>query len=246
MKSAISFLITLIFGPKGSRNTVFQKQGWGRNCKLIQEEWAHESMGITRLIRLLILIGNFARPQVIMDTVLDLIFQKRKRAEVAVFREAYYLTRLTFFLLSLLYWHRSPIVIWLILILLYDMLLNHAGGVLVWGRYSIDPQRSLILCLINYAEVTVAFAILYLHYECLSVKSPSPLQALYFSAIIATTLGFGDLLPKNSNSVNPNSPVSSIALTLVLIQLAVFVLFALLIVNTLLSRQRPEERKLNG
>ncbi len=66
-----------------------------------------------------------------------------------------------------------------------------------WGLRSLN--RSLILLLINYCELIVGFAILYLvsgsvgFSESQLITSRS--EALYFSAVTITTLGYGDIKP---------------------------------------------------
>ena len=66
-----------------------------------------------------------------------------------------------------------------------------------WGLRSLN--RSLILLFINYLEIIVAFATLYLLTDSVGYKSDAPLasrlDALYFSVITITTLGYGDIKP---------------------------------------------------
>lgn len=230
-------------GPAGLDRQL-EKQGWDQAKILLSAELARDSVGIARVVRLVVLRLNFFRLQVLIDECLDRrsVNKCRHRFEVALWRELYYVAQLVYLLIALFLvpWaHASAVPLWylpalasIVYLVFFDMLLGVIGSAFVWGRYSLDPLRSLLLSLMNYAEATVAFAILYLFFDCLNVPSAKPLQALYFSAVTATTVGFGDLLPKGSNTVAPHS----VALLLVMLQLAVSVLFALVLVNTFLAR----------
>jgi len=90
-----------------------------------------------------------------------------------------------------------------------------------WGLRSLN--RSLILLLINYLELIVGFGILYIHTNSIERNSDgllvAPLNALYFSVVTITTLGYGDY-----------SPITSTGQWLVMVEtLLGFVLVALVI-----------------
>lgn len=69
-----------------------------------------------------------------------------------------------------------------------------------WGLRSLN--RSLILLLINYCEIIIGFAILYLisgsvgfnFHQQITLRS----EAIYFSVVTITTLGYGDIRPITS------------------------------------------------
>ena len=69
-----------------------------------------------------------------------------------------------------------------------------------------SADRSVVLGLIGYLELIIGFAILYLYFNAIhfpgysySLSRPvtSSIQAIYFSTVTITTLGYGDILPSN-------------------------------------------------
>jgi hypothetical protein len=66
-----------------------------------------------------------------------------------------------------------------------------------WGLRSLN--RSLILLLINYFEIVVGFAILFLRTKSIEDGAGNllqePLDSLYYSIVTITTLGYGDYTP---------------------------------------------------
>ena len=70
-----------------------------------------------------------------------------------------------------------------------------------WKPHSFN--RSLILLLVNYLEIVTGFAYMYVHYGLVGHSSCSnpitnTLEALYFSMVTITTLGYGDIHPFSS------------------------------------------------
>jgi hypothetical protein len=55
-------------------------------------------------------------------------------------------------------------------------------------------SRSLVLALLNFVEAILGFALIYLRFEAL-VGATTALDAVYFSAVTATTVGYGDVFP---------------------------------------------------
>lgn len=65
-----------------------------------------------------------------------------------------------------------------------------------WGLRSLN--RSLILLFINYLEIVFGFAVLYLGTASIGnrgIPVAGRLNALYFSVVTVTTLGYGDMTP---------------------------------------------------
>lgn len=66
-----------------------------------------------------------------------------------------------------------------------------------------SPHRSILLLGLGYLELMMGFAILYMQYQAISFNTgvkgivSCPIDALYFSTVTITTLGFGDISPCN-------------------------------------------------
>jgi hypothetical protein len=228
------FLGTIFLG-QGSSDSL-PPQGYGRACEILREVFNTPSVGLFGLLRLLIALAAFVFPTALIDQVVECTLgnpksQSRSVAFVAVPREIYYAARFVFLASVLLTEHRSWIAVGFVIYFVLDILHNLAGGVFVWGRYSIYPSRSLLFSAVNYFEVTIAFAIFYLYWDCLDVKPLYPTQALYFSLVTATTVGFGDIKPANL-----------VGQTIVITQLSVFVFIVLFVLTTFVSRVRQETR----
>ncbi len=112
-----------------------------------------------------------------------------------------------------------------------------------WGLRSLN--RSLILLLVNYLEIVVGFATLYLLTQSVGFSEKQivtcSLDALYFSMITITTVGYGDIRP-----ICSIGRWLSIAETLMGIILIVIVIGTFLTgVANIRNLQRKEERDLN-
>lgn len=215
-----------------------------------RKRMAYPSGLIVRWIRLAIVLLNYARIQVWIDHARDwmaftvLKRERRTLEEIATWRDHYYLMRFGYFVTCLLVLPyippdlRAPLYL-LSVLLIVDMLGGLAGSALIWYKKSVSFERTFLISLMNYVEIIIAFAGLYRVCGCLNVSNPDVLQALYFSTVAATTVGFGDIVPLNSAARDPcgcPAPVSHLGLFLVIAQLGLFVLFVLVFVNVFLSR----------
>ena len=135
--------------------------------------------------------------------------------------------------------HKSAVAVGFVIYFATDVLFHLAGGALVWGQKSIHPQRSLLLALMNYGELTVSFAVMYLYFHGLEkgvdALPTSPAQALYFSLMTATSLGYGNMDPSTTSGQ-----------LIVAIQITVFVVFLLLFISIFASRATDGESTGNG
>jgi hypothetical protein len=94
-------------------------------------------------------------------------------------------------------------------------------------------RRSVAMALVNFLEAGAAFAILYLRTASIvhngtCVPLQSPTEALYYSVVTMTTLGYGDLVPANSTGH-----------WLVIAQLSAAVIFVVFLLPALISVFSP-------
>ena len=210
-----------------------KRQGYRQLWNALRSDYQTDrSFGILRLLRLLLVAATILFPVVHIDTVADWIIQRCSRRPhatyvdariVAVYRDGYFLARALFLVGALfLSWQSVPLVRFMSAYFILEITHAWLGRALAWGRRSINPLRALVLAIINYAEVTTAFAVLYLACNCvtLSVRPTTALQpttALYFSLVTATTVGV------------PHG----VGYPLVISQLAVFFVFVVVVVSSL-------------
>jgi len=129
----------------------------------------------------------------------------------------------------------SEIIVYKVNVLLYDPeRAQERGEIYEWHSY----RRSLVLALLNYAEILLWFAASYLALACDFVVKPvdltpkTPILALYYSVIIMSTLGYGDI-----------TPASTLTRSLAMIQTTIGLVLALLIISRMVSLlPKPETR----
>lgn len=222
-------LTELFLGPKNPGDSL-PRQGFGRSKELILEEWKQPTFGIMRLVRLLLMTISCLSPTLLVDSIV----RSTNPAIVAVSRELYYFGRGAL-LVIFVFFRKEYEANWIVGITIYfvlDMVTHLAGQTFVWGKYSIDPRRSLILAILTYFELILCFALFYLHWNCLSwTNGPNPMEAVYFSIVTGTTVGFGDV-----------HPVGSVGQKIAIIQLGAFLLFVVFFVSTFVTRIPLEVR----
>lgn len=100
-------------------------------------------------------------------------------------------------------------IIFLILIIVFVIYrivegINYLLCIIFVDRYKLDWRphsfnRSILLLMMNYIEIIIGFAILYLVSSSIGYSKykiiSDPIEALYFSAVTITTLGYGDIKP---------------------------------------------------
>lgn len=97
-------------------------------------------------------------------------------------------------------------------------------------------SRSLLLIFINYFEITIWFAVLYLNFGLEKNKIiVSPLKALYFSLTTATTVGYGDITPNNDS-----------CMIIGMLQMVIMLIFIVLFFNKFVGSINEEKSKKQG
>ena len=155
--------------------------------------------GLERWVMLSLAVIRFVLPSMIINTLAGRFAFPRNKVVVDV----YCLLKVLTLLLILRTGSGSTtwafIIAFLLLVDLYVYLLS----VIFLGRSGLYAQpasinRSILLALLNFLEITAAVSIVYLHIAALCYAGNSVTswhQAFYFSIITGTTIGFGDIAP---------------------------------------------------
>ncbi|MCX5785509.1 MAG: ion channel [Elusimicrobia bacterium] len=219
----------IFVGPK----TVFHASAYGtyqQQLLDIKQLWNDEktpSCGLERVFRLFLCLVQFFYPTLLIRTLAGRTTTARKLS-----MECYALFKLFFPVLLLttgLYISKPALI--LVVYFLTETVFSVLGLIFLSDVYSalLTFNRSMILILLNYFEVTLDFSVFHMKYEALN-KALSPLSAVYYSFVTGATLGYGDLYP-----------VTAFGQFLVIAQLAIFVLFILLFVNYFTARSGEDE-----
>lgn len=90
-----------------------------------------------------------------------------------------------------------------------------------------SPNRSLMLLFINYIAIIMGFAALYIYTDAIGdtckVPISKPLDAIYFSSVTITTLGYGDFTPMNKVGKILVSVETIVGLIFVVLVVAIFI-----------------------
>jgi len=112
-----------------------------------------------------------------------------------------------FVVLLCLLWYPLSSTAFLFVIVVYRLIdgLNYRLCIIFVDRYKRDwglrsLNRSLLILMFNYCEVIIGFAVLYLATYSIGYSNSNkiittPMEALYFSTVTITTLGYGDMIP---------------------------------------------------
>lgn len=208
---------------------------WLKEYQLIVDIWSGEFPESHNKIPLSILERTFMTV-LIFTRSLSLVHIKGFFSEYKVRSEISEFYVLAWFIALLwLLWHPLNSTTFLLVIVTYRIIdgLNYRLSIVFVDRYKRDwglrsLNRSLILFLFNFFEIIIEFAILYLATDSIAYSSSSkeiittPLEALYFSTITITTLGYGDMTPISSLGQKLALLEPLLGLTLIILVIGVF------------------------
>jgi len=220
----------------GTPNVPEERQGWSQVGILIRAELNSQTFGLIRPFKLFLIVAEVLFPTIHIDQLMCWLLPQKtlNKRFLATYRDLFHVAR-TYVLVLALSSSVHPPHKWAVYVALYllaEIVQKPIATVLVWSSRVIHPERSVVVALWSYAESILAFATLYLQCQCLNRFLNSATQALYFSAVTATTVGYGDIHPEDVRGEQ-----------LVLAQLAVSLLYVLFALNILLSRAGGGERQ---
>lgn len=191
--------IRKFFIGNASRNTDAPINGLKEHFEKIECVWQgdlYDDFGIERIFRLFLISAKLLFPGIYLQVLLsrgDYVAKK-------LIGEFYVLckTLLPFFILYFGL-HTQPVFQALNVYLLSETLVYIFNKIYVSEHESETAhKRSLLLLFLNYLEVVLAFAVIYASGHYLNVPFQSFLDAIYFSLITGSTIGFGDFYPVTS------------------------------------------------
>ena len=97
-------------------------------------------------------------------------------------------------------WYLKSLAIAVAFLLILDIVIVHTAIAFVTQKPE-NLLRSAILSTFSFVQLPVAFAIFYRSLNNSFCSPLSTIQALYFSVVTITTLGYGDIKPKADASV---------------------------------------------
>ena len=198
--------------------------------KYLHQAWSANSFGIFRVFQLSLEFAKIAFPSFWIT-----LFLGKKKANVVDFsNDVWGLVRIAFLIIMLWWVPSGNWQAWLVIYLIADIFVYVSRLVFLSDIYepTLTPERTLLFLLVNYFEIVLGFAFLHRVYGGLNVGSLCPIQALYFSFVTSTTLGYGEIVP-----------VSSDAQLRIIIQLAITFVFITALVGALLGRLNSSLKK---
>ncbi len=208
--------------------SVYSQQA--RRLNAVWNNTHHSDIGIERILRLMLLLSQYVLPGLHIRAFGHRIGLKANELLV----EFFVLLKLAFPFYLLFYTHIKDGYMMLFIAYLLCDSLNYIVSVIFLDDVfpkTHSYRRTLILLFLNYLEVIISFAFFY-RYAGLQDNSihmsgiiTAPLDHLYYSIMIATSIGFGDVIP-----------ASDLSKELSIIQAVLFLLFILFFFNFFNSR----------
>ena len=190
-----------------------------KNIKAIWNNDHQDDNGIEKIIRLLLSSSQLLFPGVYIKYLASL--KGYEYRDLAL--DFYVLLKVTFPLLILIYqWQQLHFVIWIMLYVLLETVLYIPTLIFASDMFS-KPRsykRSMLLLFLNYIEIIFAFGVLYSCDNYLNKPFDNWFDAVYFSIVTSSSIGYGDYYP-----------VTTIGKVLVSVQALLFLFFVVLFLN---------------
>lgn len=190
-----------------------------QNIKAIWNNNHQDDNGIEKLVRLFLSSSQLLFPGVYIKYLACL--KGYEYRDLAL--DFYVLLKVSFPLLILIYqWQEYSLVIWIMIYVLLETVLYIPTLIFASDLFS-KPRsykRSMLLLFLNYLEIVFAFGVLYSCDNYLNKPFTHWFDAVYFSTITSSSIGYGDFYP-----------ITTIGKVLVSIQALLFLFFVVLFLN---------------
>lgn len=190
-----------------------------QNIKAIWNNNHQDDNGIEKIVRLFLSSSQLFFPGVYIKYLACL--KGYEYRDLAL--DFYILLKVTFPLLILInHWQNYPFVIWIMVYVLLETVLYIPTLIFASDLFS-KPRsykRSMLLLFLNYLEIVFAFGVLYSCDNYLNKPLENWFDAVYFSTITSSSIGYGDYYP-----------VTTVGKMLVSAQALLFLFFVVLFLN---------------
>ncbi|MCI4442318.1 MAG: two pore domain potassium channel family protein, partial [Lentimicrobium sp.] len=177
--------------PKPEYNPVEKRI---QNIKAIWNNDHQDDNGIEKIVRLFLSSSQLLFPGVYIKYLATL--KGYEYRDLAL--DFYVLLKVAFPLLILIYqWQSYPFVIWIMVYVLLETVLYIPTLIFASDMFS-KPRsykRSMLLLFLNYLEIVFAFGVLYSCGNYLNKPLENWFDAVYFSTITSSSIGYGDYYP---------------------------------------------------
>jgi len=202
-----------------------KESAYRQQLKHLKDVWRDDAYGLERLLRLFLSLAQFIFPLLLIREIFGRFGAVSRKLAV----EFYNLFKLLL-PLAILYsgLYRYHFIIALVIYLLSETIFHILNLIFLADVHAADVsyRRSMLLLFLHYLEVALDFAVIYIGFGLLSEKL-SAVSAVYFSMVLSTTVGFGD--------IHARGTAGQIA---VICQLLVCVLFLILFINYFSQKER--------
>lgn len=164
------------------------------NIKSIWNNDHQDDNGIEKIIRLLLSFSQMLFPGIYIKY---LAWKKGNEYEDLAL-DLYVLIKVTFPLLLIVYdWHQFHFLIWILIYFLLETILYIPTLIFASDLFSRPRsyKRSMLLLFFNYLEIVLAYAVLYSCGNNLNKPFLHWSDAVYFSIITSSSIGYGDFYP---------------------------------------------------
>ena len=194
------------------------------NIKSIWNNNHQDDNGIEKIVRLFLSSSQLLFPGVYIKYLATL--KGYEYQDLAL--DFYILLKVSFPIFILVHqWQNNSFVIWIMIYVLLETVLYIPTLIFASDMFS-KPRsykRSMLLLFLNYLEIVFAFGVLYSCGNYLNKPLSNWFDAVYFSVITSSSIGYGDLYP-----------VTLIGKILVSIQALLFLFFVVLFLNFFSTR----------
>ncbi len=203
------------------RSNYFKKQ-----CTHLKYIWSSDeeySYGLLRIFRLILCISAFIFPISYVNMLGDKLGDIRRD----MFIEAHVFFRIIFILLGIVYFDQSVVFLCLSIYFLFEIVFYLLSLIFLSDifAYPRNIARLILLVMINYIEVNLCFAFFYKFAGVFSKPLTSTIEAIYFSVVVSSGIGFGDI-----------TPITNCGRIVVILHTVLSGLFVILILNYFISK----------